>query len=370
MEQTEEIVSILDANPDTVKVHFEALVPVHVSFEDFWRYFFRSDVNRIVQVRTANEDRIHSARKTRMGTVAKIDKLLQSAIAWVCQEAEFEAEFRMAMEEIYLAPILKPQQEVEEKKEIDANETSVFLASFDITEKTALLKKHPDTLKARFEELVPVQVSYQDFWQRFFFRYDVDRIIRVWTAKDERIRVARKEPMEAWNKIQVTPATFMTTTMNTTSVSTSKKLDSKAIALEVAKNSFDVMKKDILSVREEIAASRHKMLALRAKLDATRKGLAIAKRRVRSVKTCLSIAQDSLQCKEQEDKGEIPEATNVHLSSETADLTDSENASVDNSLSSSKVRDIPGITESVYMSEADTEMRSVLRKAAPGESTS
>jgi BSD domain len=74
----------------------------------------------------------------------------------------------------------------------EENEIRAFLDSFSLDAKTdeiaALLEAHPDTLKVSFEELVPTgEVTYQEFWQRYFYRCDPERIAAEWAAEDERV---------------------------------------------------------------------------------------------------------------------------------------------------------------------------------------
>jgi len=71
-----------------------------------------------------------------------------------------------------------------------------FLNHFDIQSKTdeisTILSKHSDTVGCHFENIVPVQVTYEQFWQRYFFRCDPDRIQKEWDEEDERARLERK----------------------------------------------------------------------------------------------------------------------------------------------------------------------------------
>jgi BSD domain len=70
-----------------------------------------------------------------------------------------------------------------------------FLDSFKIDEKTQeiakILEDHPETIKKHFEALVPTEISYELFWQRYFYRCDEDRIAREWEQEEEANRQAR-----------------------------------------------------------------------------------------------------------------------------------------------------------------------------------
>jgi DNA repair exonuclease SbcCD ATPase subunit len=75
-----------------------------------------------------------------------------------------------------------------------------FLQNFDIESKTddiaSILDQHADTVKEMFEVLVPVELTYEQFWQRYFFRCDERWIRRSWDAYDERMRKERKEMID------------------------------------------------------------------------------------------------------------------------------------------------------------------------------
>mmetsp|Transcript_31963 Transcript_31963/g.73456 ORF Transcript_31963/g.73456 Transcript_31963/m.73456 type:complete len:542 (-) Transcript_31963:555-2180(-) len=87
----------------------------------------------------------------------------------------------------------------------DDPEVQTFLDSFDIEQKTeeiaSLLKEYPETLQVQFDELATAVseeegtnvVSYQQFWQRYFYRCDAERIARQWELEDEERRKARAE---------------------------------------------------------------------------------------------------------------------------------------------------------------------------------
>jgi BSD domain len=79
----------------------------------------------------------------------------------------------------------------------EAAEVETFRKSFDIKERTHeiadFLEKHPDTLKVQFESLVPEVVRYDEFWERFFYRCNEQRIESEWAAEDERARISRAE---------------------------------------------------------------------------------------------------------------------------------------------------------------------------------
>ena len=133
--------------------------------------------------------------------------------------AEEEALRRMDLEETYTTPLIPEKQEAdaksddakenaestddeaEEDEEEDVSEdTKEFVASFSIDSKTdeiaLLLDLHPQTLKAQFEKLVPTSVKYEDFWMRYFYRCDAERIQAEWDAEDKAAQQARAQAMQ------------------------------------------------------------------------------------------------------------------------------------------------------------------------------
>jgi len=108
---------------------------------------------------------------------------------------EQEAIRRMKLEETYTSPLQNAEEEDEEEETKKAVEE--YLANFQIDEKTqdisGELEKYPDSLQPMFERLVPTTVSYNDFWQRYFYRCDVERIQDEWAAAEERERHERAQ---------------------------------------------------------------------------------------------------------------------------------------------------------------------------------
>jgi BSD domain len=139
--------------------------------------------------------------------------------------AQKEVEWRMNIPETFTVPLLPeellPNKQVEPNNELDAEETAdgtdeakeseeydpedddeikdiqEYLSVFNIDEQTDAianaLEQYPDSLRVQFETLVPEHVTYQEFWERFFYRCDIDRVEREWMAEEERARMARKQ---------------------------------------------------------------------------------------------------------------------------------------------------------------------------------
>jgi len=72
-----------------------------------------------------------------------------------------------------------------------------FLSTFDVEKKTGdisqLLKENPEPLQLQFGTLVPAQISYKEFWERYYYRCDADRIQRQWDKAQEAARKTREE---------------------------------------------------------------------------------------------------------------------------------------------------------------------------------
>jgi hypothetical protein len=137
-----------------------------------------------------------------------------------------EALRRMADEETYLEPLLVKEvngvktsslkKESEDSDHVNDNEHGdigvliytdeddphviAFLQNFDIESKTdeiaSILDRHSDTVKEIFEALVPVELTFEQFWQRYFFRCDETMIRKAWDDYDERMRQERKEMID------------------------------------------------------------------------------------------------------------------------------------------------------------------------------
>lgn len=90
----------------------------------------------------------------------------------------------------------EPLTDEDDKEAVDE-----YLKNFSIESKTdeiaEVLKEHEETVKKHFEELCPTQVSYGDFWARYFYRCDEERIARQLAEETERARQARAEAYEA-----------------------------------------------------------------------------------------------------------------------------------------------------------------------------
>ena len=79
-----------------------------------------------------------------------------------------------------------------------------FLSTFTLQPKTQeigeILADSPDTTCKHFDNLVPQFVSYEQFWQRYYYRCDPERIQREWEEEEVRERIRRMELIENGKK--------------------------------------------------------------------------------------------------------------------------------------------------------------------------
>jgi len=60
-----------------------------------------------------------------------------------------------------------------------------------------ILQSYPDTVNQYFIDLVPTEVSYEDFWSRYFYRCNEERIEAQWEEERAERARARKAAAEA-----------------------------------------------------------------------------------------------------------------------------------------------------------------------------
>lgn len=95
-----------------------------------------------------------------------------------------------------------PGTYTEDLADEDENEAvEEYLKDFSIEAHTdaiaQVLEEHEDTVKKHFEELCPTQVSYEEFWKRYFYRCDEERIATQLLEESEKARQARAEAISA-----------------------------------------------------------------------------------------------------------------------------------------------------------------------------
>lgn len=110
---------------------------------------------------------------------------------------EMEAARRISIPETFTEPLVVevPETERHNMELMELNDLNQFVDSFDINEKTDEISRllaseddddpTPTPLQEQFRLLSPEHVSYNDFWTRYFFRCDPERIEREWQRHDE-----------------------------------------------------------------------------------------------------------------------------------------------------------------------------------------
>ena len=80
--KTDDVCAVLEAYPNTVKVHFETLVPTVVKYEHFWkRYYYRCDERRVKQTWDDESERARVARQVAIsGGIAGVKMLFGGAV--------------------------------------------------------------------------------------------------------------------------------------------------------------------------------------------------------------------------------------------------------------------------------------------------
>jgi len=107
---------------------------------------------------------------------------------------------RMEMHETFESPLIS-----EDDPEPYKEDVKEFLADFSIDDKTdeiaKLLEENPDTLKLCFEALVADKVSYADFWERYFYRCDEDRIALEIEEEEKEQAAAREAAFQSLSSV-------------------------------------------------------------------------------------------------------------------------------------------------------------------------
>lgn len=75
-----------------------------------------------------------------------------------------------------------------------------FLSTFHIDQQTddiaMVLEEYADTVGVHFQNLVPMVVTYEQFWQRYYYRCDPDRIQAEMNEEEGRLRKQRQELLD------------------------------------------------------------------------------------------------------------------------------------------------------------------------------
>jgi BSD domain len=261
-EKTAEITRLLNEHHDTLRVQFEEFVPIHVTYTAFWqRFFYRCDEARIERLWESKRKQSQAAQEKLLLLFSLPYTILSPKLEFIGSGSwklvadmndastlqgmiksdlqEFFYNFKsdasgvlfkgkelesstfdhsgfvrketvklMSMQKVYTTPLLHTELDNDEQEEV-----RLFLKSFNLLEKTEeileLLEKYP-SLKFHYFNLVPVDVNYGDFWQRFFYRCDETRIEKGLTKRDELMRQARAQTFDAVKSIVTAPVIVLT----------------------------------------------------------------------------------------------------------------------------------------------------------------
>ena len=103
---------------------------------------------------------------------------------------------RMEMRETFDSQLISDDDDELYKKDV-----TEFLANFSVEARTEeiakLLEDNPETLKLVFEALVPTKVTYEEFWQRYFYRCDEERINAEIEEEEKRMTASRAEAFKS-----------------------------------------------------------------------------------------------------------------------------------------------------------------------------
>jgi hypothetical protein len=110
-----------------------------------------------------------------------------------------EVSARKAREATYTEPLWDKSKvyTTEELEENKAYKAQYYRTIFKRREEcAALCRDNADTIGHYFKALVPLRVTRDDFWQRYFYRCDPDRILKEWDRRDAAALSASVVPSE------------------------------------------------------------------------------------------------------------------------------------------------------------------------------
>lgn len=110
------------------------------------------------------------------------------------KKASVDVALRRNRDTTYTEPLMKrgDKKSPEEMDDIKAYLSNFYRTIYKRSDEChAILKEHPNTVAVHFSNLVPKQMSYEDFWQRYFYRCDESRLIAEWDRAAEKGRKAR-----------------------------------------------------------------------------------------------------------------------------------------------------------------------------------
>jgi len=216
-------------------------------------------------------------------------------------EAEAEAIHRMGLVTVYTLPFkfddekednLESATHKEQYLSLEDQDWEQYIETFDIKEKTeeiaALLNEH-DCLRATFSELVPLEVSYQDFWKRHFYRCDPARIERAWAARGALDSEARRGVL---HKIIHQPVVK----------ALSNPFQAALVALKgkgttESQKGLEYTLQELEGLQYAISTSNQRIISLRGSLDDTKRRLAESERDAAELQAELNKTKTELQDK-------------------------------------------------------------------------
>ena len=118
------------------------------------------------------------------------------------KRAAVEVALRRNRESTYTDPVMKKgeHKSAEEIADIKAYLSHFYRTIYKRSEECqTVLTEHPNTVAVHYANLVPKQMSYEDFWQRYFLRCDETRVVAEWdraASKAKKMRAARVEEIQ------------------------------------------------------------------------------------------------------------------------------------------------------------------------------
>jgi len=109
----------------------------------------------------------------------------------IIQNAAAEASARRSRRNTYTEPLINKMKNYTEEEEKDLSQ---FIHRFNrrvLSSEAceAVCKDYPWTVARFYNELVPSEVSHEEFWQRYLYRCDPDKIIKLWEFKEKKQRL-------------------------------------------------------------------------------------------------------------------------------------------------------------------------------------
>lgn len=159
-------------------------------------------------------------------------------------------------------------------------------------------------------KLVPVHVTYVDFWQRHFYRCDPARIQRAWDAEDAKAKAARSEAVQSVRHailssrpvhalmVGSSRLPLRSAILRSMSGSMLETKTSNDAELEQTKLALIRTREELEDMQHAVAASNNRIASLRTKLDETKERLEQAERRAAELKGDLDQTKAALMAKE------------------------------------------------------------------------